>query len=112
MIMIYIHNKLLIFNNKFIGPTFVENPVLYVKEDGTRVTNFHEGLAKWANTKDTLRGSDEWQNKIEAKIREQEWIFTERGVSDIYCADSDTLRLVHQLSLDQLDALSLDQYIG
>lgn len=86
----------------------MENPVLYTKEDGTRVTNFHEGLAKWAGTNDSLRGTDEWQNKIEAKIREQEWLFTESRVSDMYCADGDTLRLVDQLSLDQVDALSLD----
>jgi hypothetical protein len=36
---------------------FIENPVLYTKKDGTEVTNFHEGIAKWAATSDQLRGT-------------------------------------------------------
>ena len=47
------------------APSFVENPVLYVKEDGTRVTNFHDGIAKWAGTSDKKRGTEEWKNAIE-----------------------------------------------
>lgn len=81
---------------------------MYVKEDGTEVTNFHEGLAKWAGTDNKLRGTEEWKEKIEAKIREYEWNFNQKPFNDIYCSDHDTLRLVDQLSSDQVDSLSLN----
>eukprot|EP01126_Amoeba_proteus_P038912 TRINITY_DN4079_c0_g1_i4.p1 TRINITY_DN4079_c0_g1~~TRINITY_DN4079_c0_g1_i4.p1 ORF type:complete len:278 (+),score=32.48 TRINITY_DN4079_c0_g1_i4:23-856(+) len=62
------------------GPSFVENPVLYTSEDGTRVTNFHEGLAKWAGTSDQLRGTPEYYNAIEHAIREAEGQITVQRV--------------------------------
>eukprot|EP01126_Amoeba_proteus_P017053 TRINITY_DN1805_c0_g3_i1.p1 TRINITY_DN1805_c0_g3~~TRINITY_DN1805_c0_g3_i1.p1 ORF type:complete len:155 (+),score=32.74 TRINITY_DN1805_c0_g3_i1:465-929(+) len=56
----------------FKGPSFIENPVLYTCEDGTEVTNFHEGLAKWAGTSDSLRGTPEYLSAIEKAIRTAE----------------------------------------
>jgi hypothetical protein len=90
--------------------------VLYTKSDGTEVTNFHEGIAKWAETSDAIRESEEWMNAIEKKIRydflhirdcrilmirKVECELTEdKSVchNEIYCADKQTVGLNKQLT--------------
>jgi hypothetical protein len=89
----------------FKGPTFVPSPVVHRNEDGTvgttrnavliicrpltestgpktisfcwqEVTNFHDSLAKWAGTSDSLRGTAAWRDAVTKRIRaEQEHFF-------------------------------------
>ena len=54
------------------APTFVRSPVLYTKEDGTEVTNFHDCLAAWAGTSDAKRGEAEWREAVTRAIRREE----------------------------------------
>eukprot|EP00933_Yihiella_yeosuensis_P083697 TRINITY_DN9794_c1_g1_i1.p2 TRINITY_DN9794_c1_g1~~TRINITY_DN9794_c1_g1_i1.p2 ORF type:complete len:157 (+),score=42.35 TRINITY_DN9794_c1_g1_i1:427-897(+) len=54
------------------GPSFVENPVLYTKADGSRVTNFHDGLAKLAGTSDSERGSAAYNEAVQGALRRLE----------------------------------------
>ena len=56
----------------FQAPTFVRSPVLYTKEDGTEVTNFHDSLAAWAGTTDAKRGEAEWREAVTHAIRREE----------------------------------------
>ena len=58
----------------FDADSFVESPISYVKEDGTRVTSFEDSIAKWAGVKtsDLLEeGYDAW-DAVYAKTREAE----------------------------------------
>jgi len=81
------------------GPTFVENPVLYVKPDGTEVTNFHEGIAKWAGTKDELRGTPEYFEAIHKQIDLCEHLF--KYVKPVYGTDKNTARFNLQMEKQQ-----------
>jgi len=78
------------------GPTFVENPVLYIKQDGTEVTNFHEGIAKWAGTKDDLRGKPEYLEAIHKKIELCQELF--QHTRPVYGTNSKTARFNVQMS--------------
>jgi len=86
------------------GPTFVENPVLYIKPDGTEVTNFHEGIAKWAETSDTLRGTPAYFQAIHKKIDLCEELF--KFTKPVYGTDVNTARFNQQMSMDNFLALA------
>jgi hypothetical protein len=47
------------------------NPVLYVKEDGTQVTDFPRGLAKWAGTTDEKRRGADTESAYWAAVNER-----------------------------------------
>jgi len=86
------------------GPTFVENPVLYIKPDGTEVTNFHEGIAKWAETSDALRGTPAYFQAIHKKIDLCEELF--KFTKPVYGTDVNTARFNQQMSMDNFLALA------
>jgi len=86
------------------GPTFVENPVLYVKPDGTEVTNFHEGIAKWAGTDDKLRGTPEYLAAIHKRIDMCEELF--KFTKPVYGTDPFTARFNQQLEVNDFKALA------
>jgi len=100
------------------GCSFVENPVLYTKEDGTQVTNFHEGatpgchtnltrnlgLAKWAGTSDSLRGSEEYLAAVEVAIRKAE--AAQEANDPLYCVGEDTLRFNQAFTLAEFRDLA------
>jgi len=86
------------------GPTFVENPPLYVKSDGTEVTNFHEGIAKWAGTSDTLRGTTEYFKAIHQRIDLCEDLF--KFVKTVYGTDKNTARFNAQMKQEEFLALA------
>jgi len=86
------------------GPTFVENPVLYVKPDGTEVTNFHEGIAKWAGTDDKLRGTPEYFAAIHKRIDLCEDLF--QFTKPVYGTDPFTARFNQQMEAKDFLALA------
>ena len=69
------------------GPTFVQSPVLYRKDDGTEVTNFHDSLAKWAGTTDANRGTDVWREAVTSAIRREEKHFWQKCRSNEVLAE-------------------------
>jgi len=87
------------------GPTFVENPILYTKPDGTEVTNFHDGIAKWAGTSDKVRGTPEYYKAIHAKIDLCEELF--QYVKPVYGTDPNTARFNRQMKEEDFLALAL-----
>jgi len=86
------------------GPTFVENPVLYTKPDGTEVTNFHEGIAKWADTHDSKRGTREYFEAIHKRIDVCEDLF--KYTKPLYGVDSKTARFNQQMDAAEFVSLA------
>jgi len=90
--------------SSYKGPSFVENPVLYTKADGTRVTNFQDGLALWAGTSDSLRNTPAWQNAIQTKIATL--IAAGAPPDPLYGVDNVTLRLNSEFTSDQFNGIA------
>lgn len=84
--------------------TFVENPPLYTKADGTEVTNFHDGLAKLCGTTDAARVSDPeaYHAAVAGTLRRLE---KAAGWSDILGTDRKTLRMNRRYTKSELCAL-------
>lgn len=58
----------------FDADSFVESPIIYIKEDGTRVTSYDQSLALWAGVdRDDLPANDPkaWQTVLQ-KVRQVE----------------------------------------
>jgi len=88
--------------------SFVENPPLYTKSDGTQVTNFHEGLAKWAGTSDKERGTPSYNQTINEAIRraEQERAKKREGKDSLYGTTRDTMRLNKVFKYEEFSELA------
>lgn len=84
--------------------TFVENPPLYTKADGTSVTNFHDGLAKLCGTTDAARVSEPeaYYAAVTDTLRRLE---KAAGWSDILGTDRRTLRMNRRYTKSELSAL-------
>lgn len=84
--------------------TFVENPPLYIKPDGTAVTNFHDGLAKLCGTTDEARVSEPeaYYAAVKNKLRQLEHSI---GWSEILGTNRHTLRMNRRYTKSKLCAL-------
>jgi len=87
--------------------SFVENPILYTKSDGTKVTNFHEGLAKWAGTSDVERGTPAYNQAINKAIRraEQEIAKGSEG-KGLYGTTKETMRFNKLFNYEEFSELA------
>ncbi|CAE8621602.1 unnamed protein product, partial [Polarella glacialis] len=87
----------------FKGPSFVENPVLYTKADGTQVTNFHDGLAKLAGTSNAERGTAAYSEAVEACLRRLEAEHASTGAKMF--VGKDALQMNASFTLEEFKAL-------
>ena len=76
----------------------------YTKEDGTEVTNFHDGLAKLCGTTEQARleTPDEYYAAVESTLKRLE---QPSGWSTIHGTDKSTLRLNQRFTAAEIEAL-------
>ena len=86
------------------APSFVENPPLYTLEDGTEVTNFHDGLAKLCGTTDAprLAEPEKYYASVDAALRKLQ---RDAGWSQVHGTDKATLRLIKRYTPEEFKGL-------
>jgi len=85
--------------------SFIENPVLFTSKDGTQVTNFHDGLAKWAGTHHSKLGTKEYNEAVSRAIRKAEQ--KQQSAQDqLYGTNKQTLRFNNIVKYDEFSKLA------